>query len=249
MKRGRVQAGLLWVLGSWLCAVLVGCGGASAGKPTLLGTGGEGGEDGKGGGGSVVAGGLSFLPCPGGCEDEEQLERAAPLPRPECPNASPAVGESCADLRPGLLCSYGDSASVSCRTHLECEDGSWKRIAADAPCLEAEPGFCPPEQPPQFAPCTISDRGPATVCSYSRNVSCSCGSQLGEPGAPGQWGCAGPPPDARCPARIPSQGEGCETHTLQCTYAPLVCEGALYDTVFCYRGAWEYVTSTNCGGG
>src|SRR5690606_10005543 len=105
------------------------------------------------------------------------------------------------------------------------------------------------ERPEQQSDCILSSAGQALVCGYEENVTCSCyglGLLGGEPGDPGHWVCNGPPAAEDCPAMIPNLGEGCEEHALQCRYEPSICKGAIYDTVFCFQGAWELGEETGC---
>lgn len=200
------------------------------------------------GSGGTSAGGndLIFKPCPGGCEDEDELDRVVPGPRPECPDEQPTEGSSCSEVTLDLSCSYGEAANTSCRTFARCVGVTWQITDPAFECHDPEDGFCPNEQPEQFSKCTVGSHGSIATCQYPTNVTCACGTRERQPGDASQWGCVGPPSDPRCPVQIPNAGEGCDVQALQCTYAPSACEGQIYDTVFCYQGQWEYVTSKNC---
>lgn len=193
---------------------------------------------------------LEYLPCPGGCENEAELDRPTPGPRPSCPLSEPDLEGDCGDDVEGMLCTYGDSPRVACRARYTCREGQWSLPEAlFGQCVEPEEGFCPEARPQQDAECTVSSAGEAMVCGYEDNVTCSCFGRAvlsGEPGDPGRWVCNGPPANESCPAVIPNIGDGCETHAVQCKYAPSICEGATYDTVFCFNGEWELGEDAGC---
>lgn len=189
------------------------------------------------------------IPCRDGCENEADLERPVPGPRPRCPTPEPTIGSDCLTDDEGLLCFYGEDPRVACRGRYECHEGTWRLPPGIfGLCHEPEEDFCPSEQPPSADVCTVSTAGPDMVCGYENNLSCMCyGHGLGnEPGGSGYWNCFGPPADGRCPAVIPNLGEGCEVQALQCRYEPASCDGASYDTVFCFNGEWELGEEVGC---
>lgn len=194
---------------------------------------------------------LPSLPCLGGCENEAELDRPIPGPRPNCPAVEPELEGDCGGYDEGLLCSYGDSSRVSCRGRYVCREGQWHLPEwLFGQCVDPEDDFCPEPRPQQNEECIVSSAGTAMVCDYENNIACTCIGRGfggdGEPGDSGWWVCHGPPAEERCPAVIPNLGAGCEHHTLQCQYAPSTCNGATYDTVFCFNGEWELGEDRGC---
>lgn len=194
---------------------------------------------------------LRSLPCLGGCENETELDRPMPGPPPTCPRAEPELGGDCRGHDDGLLCTYGDDPRVACRGRYACSDGKWQSPELlFGQCVAPEKDFCPEQEPERSDECIVSNAGSAMVCRYENNMVCSCIGRgfggAGEPGDSGWWVCHGPPADERCPAVIPNLGEGCGHHAVQCQYAPSVCSGATYDTVFCFNGEWELGEDRGC---
>jgi hypothetical protein len=212
--------------------------GAAAGSSSGA-VGGSGGQSGGGDGEADTEAGLPCVkdplmrqaPCQTGGE------HALPGPRPFCPDTEPGLGDTCDN--PGLLCSYGDAVTPTCRKYYACAENEWRldpHIDAERyPCDEPAAGYCPAEPPPYHTSCTpVPGRAP---CVYA-DVLCACVSGHHWAAGTDEWLCYGPPRDPNCPRSLPNIGEGCSTPGVQCSYIE-DCELPPYSTVFCRNGVWE----------
>jgi hypothetical protein len=185
-------------------------------------------------------------PCIGGCSEE--IQRPEPLPRPQCPENAPQVGDNCDHA--GLICTYGNSPNAECRRTYEC-NVTWKvppntpPSSSMNPCYEVPEGYCPPQAPEHDSECIMGPAGARQQpCEYGElNCYCYTGhigylDNSGSQGSPGVWGCYGPPEDPACPADLPNIGEGCDTPGTQCNYHFDGCISAEENYVFCHEGVW-----------
>jgi hypothetical protein len=240
VKVGRA----LWT-SAGIMLLVAACGGKRAQNNPVPAQGGDAGHSGSDGGASARGGTGGEEPLGLPCFDdpldrvppcEQELERPVPDPRPVCPESEPQVGDSCTEA--GLLCSYGEAATSSCRAYYQCSEGSWTldtRLDPERYPCEPPAGHCPPEPPTLGDGCTPPPG--YTPCVYE-DVMCSCVAGNHWATSAEQWLCYGPPDDPSCPALLPNIGEGCSTQGVQCSYVE-DCEFPPYSTVFCYDGAWE----------
>jgi hypothetical protein len=187
-------------------------------------------------------------PCLGSAEEcgESGDDRPTAGPSPRCPSLEPTAGDAC-DLGVTEFCSYGSERTAACHRNWQCEDGRFVDVTllgAEA-CREfAEQ--CPLE-PAHGSDCVV---GVGIGCEYDDYMTCFCSPvrAFGDVGSPGEWVCAGPPSDHRCPASVPNLGTGCDEAALQCVYAPNACFESRGSNVFCFDGAWQADAVGGCDG-
>jgi hypothetical protein len=149
-----------------------------------------------------------------------------------CPAQIPTAGDLCD--QEALLCTYGNDARPSCRTHSECNGGKWATT----------------KQPncDLAVPCELT-RVTGSVClikseeCVSPDHFCAC---VCNPGCSTyKWVCPSPGPG--CPAIAPNAGTGCSPSGTNCVYG--VCDdmSPVRDQVRieCKDGAWEW-TDRSC---
>ncbi|MBL9020908.1 MAG: hypothetical protein JNL21_01860 [Myxococcales bacterium] len=143
-----------------------------------------------------------------------------------CAPTVPDAGAACPKL--DLVCTYGDSPFVQCRSQAQCTSAGWSVIVPPPDCDFPDPSC--PQTPMHQAVCQVE----GARCAYPDGTQCGCTSCPGPCGPPPPfWVCG--TPEAGCPTTAPNAGVACSTPGLQCVYGDPCVSGV---ATKCEGGAW-----------
>lgn len=169
------------------------------------------------------------------CGPSGHCRVAQAKPAVTCPPMLPQAGP-CPMV--GLVCEYGESVSIGCRTQATCSAGGWAAAAASCP-APIKPGQdgCPTTVAGGGGACT----GEGVVCTLTApGSSCLCTSCAGGPcTSTAKWACA-KGGTAPCPNVAPNFGQPCLLEGQSCTYGVnCTSTGATRE---CKGGVWTDVS-------